>query len=154
MSKKALLRDISKLAGDEQTWNLEAFHTLLNQFQVKMFSFIPIIMECRVKLAAIHYNENAGTKQMHTHSGEPIFQKIYPKYKKGGYFVRKVLKNQTFDYIDKHWTQVQKECQKLSEGRRQVVSWSTLPPNQCANFEHPDKENDIEEHASRYKHKK
>ena len=111
-------------------------------------------MECRVKLAAIHYNENTGRQQMHTHSGEPVFQIKYPKYKKGGYIVRKVLKNQTFDYVDNLWTQVEKECQKPSEARKQVASAITLPPNLCANFEHPDKEKAIEEHASRYKHMK
>ena len=71
---QALLSSISKLSGDKQTWNLEAFHSLLNQFAPKMFSFTPINMECRVKLAPIHYNENAGRQQMHIHSGEPVFR--------------------------------------------------------------------------------
>ena len=54
---KRLLSDVSKLSGDEQTWNLEAFHSLLNQFAPKMFYFTPFGMDCRTKVAVLHYNE-------------------------------------------------------------------------------------------------
>lgn len=152
--KKSLLNDIAKLSGDQQTWNLEAFHSLLNHFSPKMYYFSPIGMECRVKVAALHYNENAGRDQHVTSSGSKAFQIRYPKYKKGGYIVRKVLKCKTYNYINDLWDQVIHECEKPVELRMLQASKIVLPPTLCENCVHPNKEDAIRQHSSRYEAKK
>ena len=46
-----------------------------------------------VPIAAMHYNENAQRKQAVTKRGEKQYSVLFPKYKKGGHTVRKVLKD-------------------------------------------------------------
>lgn len=152
--KKTLLSDIARLSGDKQTWNLEAFHSLLNQFAPKMYYFSPIGMECRVKLAALHYNENAGREQQCKADGEQCFVIKYPKYKKGGYIVKKVLKEGTYEYVDTIWREVELECYTQSHIRKANAAQVVLPPTLCANFVHPDKDEAIKRQASRFQHKK
>ena len=148
---RRLLSDIAKLSGAEQTWNLEAFHSLINQFAPKMFYFTPVGMECRVKLAALHYNENASRGQMYTKSGNPVFQISYPKYKKGQHIVRKVLKNQTFEYMDKIWFEAIVECEISRTNRKEAARKTVFPPTLCDKFEKPDKETAVRKHCSRFK---
>lgn len=50
----------------------------------------------RLQLAALHFNENSGRAQAVTKQGSKRFDVIFPKYKKGGYVVRKVLVNATY----------------------------------------------------------
>ena len=152
--RKLLLADIARLSGEQQTWNLEAFHSLLNQFAPKMISFSPIGMECRVKIAALHYNENAGRPQHVTSEGTPSFQIRYPKYKKGGYIVRKILEDKTYGYVDELYTQVITECSELPVVRKRAASAVVLPPTLCAEFVHPNREEAIREHNTRYQQKK
>lgn len=152
--KKTLLSDIARLSGDKQTWNLEAFHSLLNQFAPKMYYFSPIGMECRVKLAALHYNENGWRKQQCKADGEQCFVIKYPKYKKGGYIVKKVLKEGTYEYVDTIWREVELECYTQSHIRKANAAQVVLPPTLCANFVHPDKDEAIKRQASRFQHKK
>lgn len=45
----------------------------------------------RAFLAALHYNENAGRPQAVTKAGELRHDLRFPKYKQGGFVVRKVL---------------------------------------------------------------
>ena len=47
----------------------------------------------RLYLAAIHYNENARREQAVTKQGEKQYSVLFPKYKKGGHTVRKVLED-------------------------------------------------------------
>ena len=41
------------------------------------------LLFCRLKLACLHYNENANRAQNMTKSGEPMWQVAVPKFKKG-----------------------------------------------------------------------
>lgn len=50
----------------------------------------------RLQLAALHFNENSGRDQALTKQGSKRFDVIFPKYKKGGYVVQKVLVNATY----------------------------------------------------------
>ena len=57
----------------------------------------------RVQLAALHFNENAlhfnensGRAQATTKQGEERYDVVFPKYKKGGYIVRKVTVDPTY----------------------------------------------------------
>lgn len=51
---------------------------------------------CRVLLSAMHYNENAGRDQARRSDGNPRHDIRFPKYKKGGFVVRKIVKDATF----------------------------------------------------------
>ena len=54
-----------------------------------------LFLICRLQLAVLHFNENGNRKQAVTKKGEERYI-IYPKYKKGGYIVRKVVQNPTY----------------------------------------------------------
>ena len=50
----------------------------------------------RLQLAALHYNENSKRGQAKTKTGEKRYAVHFPKYKKGGYIVRKLLAECTY----------------------------------------------------------
>lgn len=85
---KSLLRDIQKLSGQHQTSVVEAFHSLIIQFAPKSVVFSYAAMRCRLLLAALHYNENAGRAQAKTKGGKLQHKIRYPKYKKGRHIVQ------------------------------------------------------------------
>ena len=53
-------------------------------------------MMFRSQIAALHFNEKANREQARTQHGEQRYDIIYPKFKKGGYIVKKVTVNQTY----------------------------------------------------------
>lgn len=59
--------------------NVEAFHSVTLRFAPKnvVFPFLGIL--CRLYLAALHYNENAGCPQATSAVGEPLFKVTFPK---------------------------------------------------------------------------
>ena len=46
----------------------------------------------------MHYNENARRKQAVTKRGEKQYSVLFPKYKKGGHTVRKVLEDCSYNH--------------------------------------------------------
>jgi len=50
----------------------------------------------RLQLAALHFNENSSRKHAVTKQGEERYDILFPKYKKGGYIVRKVTVEPTY----------------------------------------------------------
>ena len=44
----------------------------------------------------LHLNENSGRAQATTKHGEARYDLIFPKYRKGGYVVRKVTETATY----------------------------------------------------------
>lgn len=50
----------------------------------------------RVQLAALHFNENSNRAQATTQQGEERYDVVFPKYKKGGYVVRKITVDPTY----------------------------------------------------------
>ena len=50
----------------------------------------------RIQLAALHFNENAHRDQAITKAGELRYDIVFPKFKKGGYVVKKVTKDPTY----------------------------------------------------------
>jgi len=44
---------------------------------------------CRLKLAALHFNENANRPHAVIKEGDECYNIVFPKYKKGGYIVKK-----------------------------------------------------------------
>ena len=55
-----------------------------------------ITSSCRQQLAALHFNENSSRAQATTSQGEARYNIIFPKYKKGGYTVRKVTEDASY----------------------------------------------------------
>ena len=57
-----------------------------------------IIIYCniRIQLAALHFNENANQEQAVSPAGEPRYDLVFPKFKKGGYIVKKITKDPTY----------------------------------------------------------
>jgi len=50
----------------------------------------------RLQLSALHFNENANRKQAVTKKGEERYDIVFPKYKKGGYIVRKIVQDPSY----------------------------------------------------------
>ena len=50
----------------------------------------------RLYLAMLHYNENCGRQQAQIKKGENRYAVLYPKYKKGGHVVRKLVEHCTY----------------------------------------------------------
>ena len=44
----------------------------------------------------LHYNKNSGRKQAESKKGKKKYAILYPKYKSGGYIVRKLTENCTY----------------------------------------------------------
>jgi hypothetical protein len=47
----------------------------------------------------LHFNENANRQQVHTLEGEERFEVLFPKFKAGGYVVKKVKVDPTFSEL-------------------------------------------------------
>ena len=61
VNNKILCKDIAMLSGEHQTFKLEAFHSLVNQFAPKMYVYSYSGMQCRYWLLGI----NTDIKYMH-----------------------------------------------------------------------------------------
>ena len=53
-------------------------------------------VSCRLKLAALHFNENCNRPQAVTKQGVAQYDIVQPKYKKGGHLVRKIHVKATY----------------------------------------------------------
>ncbi|XP_056114874.1 uncharacterized protein LOC130091161 [Rhinichthys klamathensis goyatoka] len=100
LRNKRILKDVEKLSPHHQTSSLEAFHGVILRFAPKNVVFSFLGMLCRLYLAALHFNENAGRPQAMTAAGEPLFKVVFPKYKKGQYSAKPVKIEPTFQYVD------------------------------------------------------
>jgi hypothetical protein len=49
-----------------------------------------------MQLAALHYNHNSNKTQAVTRRGEERYSVLYPKYKKGGHIVRKIMTQSSY----------------------------------------------------------
>ncbi|XP_064641987.1 uncharacterized protein LOC135496551 [Lineus longissimus] len=96
LTKTLLVNDISKMSAIGQTSGVESYHSVLNHFAPKMIKFSYSGMNSRICLAALHYNENAGRPQAATMAGEGRYRIDFPKYKTGGYVVKKILVGATY----------------------------------------------------------
>ena len=53
----------------------------------------------RVQITVLHFNENANRKQATTLEGKERFDVLFPKYKAGGYVVKRVKVDPTFSKL-------------------------------------------------------
>ncbi|XP_061622218.1 uncharacterized protein LOC133474470 isoform X1 [Phyllopteryx taeniolatus] len=63
LTNERVLKDVQKLSPHYQTSSLEAFHNVILCFAPKNVFFPFLGMLCRLYLAALHFNENAGRLQ-------------------------------------------------------------------------------------------
>ncbi|XP_078690674.1 uncharacterized protein LOC144921496 [Branchiostoma floridae x Branchiostoma belcheri] len=145
---KKLCNDIMRLSPGHQTSYLEAFHSLILHFAPKMYHFTYRGMKSRVALAALHFNENAHRSQAHTKDGRSRFSIHYPKYKKGGHIVRKVLEKPSFGYVTELMSIVEGMCSTNNfDGD---ILEGPVPEPLCAAFERPNKEDAVRQHVTRF----
>ena len=52
-----------------------------------------------MQIAVLHFNENANRKQATTLEGKERFDVLFPKYKAGGYVVKRVKVDPTFSKL-------------------------------------------------------
>lgn len=100
VSAKRLLDDIKQISPALQTYGVESFHSVINRFAPKAFPFSYRGIVARCTLSALHYNENAGRKQATTRNGDPRFQVVFPKARKGGHTVAAIKVPPTYGYLD------------------------------------------------------
>ena len=50
----------------------------------------------RLLTAALHFNENASREQARNREGSLEYKIVFPKYKKGGFIVRKITTDCTY----------------------------------------------------------
>ncbi|KAG9266257.1 hypothetical protein AMEX_G20781 [Astyanax mexicanus] len=99
LTNKRVLGDVERLSSRYQTSTLEAFHSVILRFTPKSVVFPFIGMLCRLYLAAMHFNENAGRTQARTTSGVLRYRLHFPKAKKGGHTVKSVKSPPTYCYV-------------------------------------------------------
>ena len=152
VTNKVLCRDIKKLSGGYQTSAVEAFHSLLIHFAPKMMAFSYHGMKCRNLLAAMHYNENAQREQAVTKDGKARHSVHFPKYKKGGYIVRKLVNKTTYGYVDSLMEQVVCECFSTRVTRKppNTIRCTSTPNFVASAYTRPEKAAAVQEHLSRF----
>ncbi|XP_031431312.1 uncharacterized protein LOC116222179 isoform X2 [Clupea harengus] len=96
LTNKRVLKDVGKLSPHYQTSSLESFHSVILRFAHKNFPFLGML--CRLYLAVLHFNENAGRPQATSSAGEPLFKVNFPKYKKGECTAKPVKAEPTFRF--------------------------------------------------------
>ena len=114
ISNTALLKDLTRLSPFYQTSSLESFHSVIIHYAPKSTALSYQGMKCRYKtytateytctlfrlqIAALHFNENVNRSQAVTKDGADRYDVVYPKYKKGGYIVRKVTVAPTYSKL-------------------------------------------------------
>ncbi|CAC5407917.1 unnamed protein product [Mytilus coruscus] len=100
VESKFLLTDVPKLSPVYQTYALEVFHSVVNNFAPKSTHFFYSSMLARLCVAALYYNENCNRDRAFTKDGVQCFSLVYPKAKKGKEAVVKSRPSPaTYDYV-------------------------------------------------------
>ena len=144
---KMLVNDIKRCSSHGQTIAIEGYHSLVNQFAPKMYHFSFNGMKSRLFLAAMHYNENSCRQQQQNKEGDLQYAIVFPKYKKGGHIVRKILVDCTYNYVDVLFSELITTVQEPNRGNHDIVD---TPPPLCSNYVRPDKDTTVAQHAARF----
>ncbi|XP_063751869.1 THAP domain-containing protein 10-like [Eleginops maclovinus] len=99
-----------------------------------------------------HNTENANREQRSRHDGEMMFNLRYPKYKKGGYIVRKVLQEPSFGYAEELMRMVEAMCrgEDYNGDDFDIPDPSPVTEPLNASFEKPDKRAAVNAHMTRF----
>lgn len=104
-------------------------------------------MLARLYIAAIHYNENKDREQALTKPGDPRYSIEFPKYKKGGHIVRKILCNPTYNYVEELFEELFKSVKSSH-----YIELPSPPPPLCSQYDHPEKDTAVSAFQSRFHH--
>ncbi|XP_071784227.1 uncharacterized protein [Asterias amurensis] len=140
------------LSPSMQTSSVEGFHSVINQYAPKMFSFSYEGMLCRIYLAALHFNENTNRAQAMDREGNPAFSIRYPRAKQttGGYTVRKVLIKATHNFSKRIMEKVLLLCAAGADTRAKYPELKANPGYLTAKVTRPDKTQAVKEFVSRF----
>ena len=78
VENKSLLKDIRNASPYGQASGVEAYHSVVNYFALKMYHYSFKGMESRLLLAAMHYNENSGRNQQQNKQEELQYAITFP----------------------------------------------------------------------------
>ena len=145
---KSLKEDIVKLSPAEQTFPVEAFHSVINSFAPKLLAFSYQGMMCRLLLAVLHYNENSQKMQAKTKDGMLRYEIKFPKFKKSSFSVRKVKCDSTYTYVQQLLPTVTYLC--CSNNSSDFNLLAEAPPSLSTAFFRPNKDDAIANHISRF----
>ncbi|XP_010790125.1 uncharacterized protein [Notothenia coriiceps] len=147
VSQKAFVRDVKKMSPSQQTYGVEVYHSIVNQFAPKMYAYSYTGIYCRLILAALHYNENSGRKHAKTRTGQLQYTVKFPKAKKGGHVVRRVNTAATYEYV----TELLTETLRLCENNVDEEPFD-VPDPLSSRWEKPDKREAVALFRSRFNH--
>ncbi|XP_067312600.1 uncharacterized protein [Pseudorasbora parva] len=150
LRNKRILKDVEKLSPHHQTSSLEAFHRVILRFAPKNVSFSFLGMLCRLYLAALYFNENAGRPQTTTAAGEPLFKVVFPKYKKGQYSAKPVKVEPTFQYVDKLLELIFEFVVVDPTPYMDNILKISIPEDLASQFDKPVKQEVIDSYVSRF----
>ena len=116
----------------------------------------------RLQLAALHFNEQAGTQQ-----GELRYEILFPKFKRGGYTVRKKILIVRYWFTNAfvlHTVPYNNYCYPSTTGYLDELILETIcqskegtphqslniPDSLCSGYQRPDKVAAVSQHQSRF----
>ncbi|CAC5374863.1 unnamed protein product [Mytilus coruscus] len=155
VESKYLLTDVPKLSPVYQTYALEVFHSVMNNFAPKSTHFFYSSMLARLCVAALHYNENCNRDRAYTKDGVQCFSMVYPKAKKGKEAVVKSRPSPaTYDYVllikQAVVSRKEDDCSSYSNTAGDVqILQNHFPVSLTQTFEPFQKADLIERHRSR-----
>ncbi|XP_034539013.1 uncharacterized protein LOC117812396 isoform X2 [Notolabrus celidotus] len=150
LTNKRTLKDVEKLSPHHQTSSVEAFHSVIIRFAPKGVAFPYLGMLCRLYLAAMYYNENAGRPQAQITEGEPLFKVNFPKAVKGGCRAKRVKVEPTYRYVDDMLDLVLEKVFVDPSPYTEAVLAAPIPEDLSAQSERPDREEVIASYVSRF----
>ncbi|XP_077076473.1 uncharacterized protein LOC143729210 isoform X1 [Siphateles boraxobius] len=150
LTNKRILKDVEKMSPHHQTSSLEAFHSSILRFVPKnaVFPFLGTL--CRLYLAAMHFNENAGRPQATSSTGELLYRLNLPKSKKGEFSMKPVKVDPTYDYVDELMDLIFEKVFENPGPYEAEVQKISIPDDLSAQFEKPDKMEVIASCVSRF----
>ncbi|XP_064462597.1 uncharacterized protein LOC135373305 [Ornithodoros turicata] len=141
----ALLKDIPFLSSQEQTYGLEAFHSVLIQFLPKSYAFSDEGMVARTQVAIIHFNENADRVQLEREGAKQYRLKAL-KVKKTWVAVP-LKESASYGYASALIAEV---LTRIQEHRRESGAVATLPTRSSTYGERPSLTEAVVKHQARF----
>ncbi|XP_056110656.1 uncharacterized protein LOC130088048 [Rhinichthys klamathensis goyatoka] len=150
LTNKRMLKAVEKMSPHRQASALEAFHSSISRFAPKNAVFPFLGMLCRLYLAAMHFNENAGRPQATSSTGELLYRLNLPKSKKGEFSIKPVKVDPTYDYVDGLMDLIFEKVFEDPGPYEAEVQKIPIPDDLSAQFEKPDKMEVIASYVSRF----
>ncbi|XP_064465216.1 uncharacterized protein LOC135376632 [Ornithodoros turicata] len=145
LTAPALLRDVPMLSTKQQTYGLESYHSVLNHFVPKSYSFSDEGMVARTQLAILHYNENADRVQVEREGSKQF--RLKPSKLKKTWVAVPLKENATYDYAA---TLIAEVLTRIQEHQTQSAAAETRPARSATYGEKPTLRQAVEQHQTRF----